>query len=339
MMKNTVRILACGASLLVAMTTALAQQGGWPSKPLTLVVPFPAGGTSDVMGRLVATELEKALGQPIQVENLAGAGGVTGTLAAIKRPADGYTLIQSGIGQNAVAQALNPAIGYDSVGDLVHITQVHEGANVLVVKADRPYASVKALIDAAKTGSGITYGYTHAASGHMAMELMIQMQQTCVPAPSEKGGKLCTGGKFNGVRFNGGKPLLEAALKGDVDAIFINVDAVRSQIKEGQLKPLAVSSRARSGLLPNVPTMSEAGYLGFEAVSWSGISVAKGTPPAVVARLEAELAKIMNSASIKQYMERDGFTIPAQGTVLYSSYVSKEISRWTRLARTAGIKP
>ena len=335
-MRKTVRMLVCGVSLLVAVTAAVAQQGVWPGKPLTLVVPFPPGGTSDKMGRLVASELEKALGQPVKVENLAGAGGVTGTLAALKRPADGYTLIQSGIGQNAVAHALNPSVGYDSVKDFVHVTQVHEGPNVLVVKPDSAYQSVKALIDGSKNGAGIKYGYTPAASGHMAMELMIQMQQTCIRG--DKGEKLCMGGKFRGVPYSGGKPLLDAVVKGDVDAIFINVDAAERYIKDGQIKSLAVSSRARSRLLPDVPTMSEAGYFGFEAVSWSGISVAKATPPAIVARLETELAKIMASTSIKQFMEPNGFTIPAQGSQLYASYVSKEIDRWSRLVQVAGIK-
>ncbi|MFC0592953.1 Bug family tripartite tricarboxylate transporter substrate binding protein [Ottowia pentelensis] len=335
-MRHALRMLACGASLLVAVTAAVAQSAAWPSKPLTLVVPFPAGGTSDVMGRLVATELEKALGQPIKVENIGGGGGVKGTLEALKRPADGYTLIQSGIGQNAVAHALDANVGYDSSRDFIHLTQVHEGANVLVVKPDSPYQSVKELVAAAKTGPGVTYGYTPAASGHMAMELMIQMQRTCFAIG--KGENLCTGGKFKGVSFSGGKPLLDAALKGGVDAIFINVDAAHRLIKDGKLKALAVSSKGRSNLLPDVPTMSEAGYLGFEAVSWSGISVAKGTPPAVVARLETELAKVMASAPVKKYMEPNGFTIPAQGSSVYSIYVSKETDRWTRLVRIAGIK-
>lgn len=338
-MKNSLWKLACGASLWGAMALAVAQQGAWPSKPLTLVVPFPSGGTSDTMGRLVSTELEKALGQPIKVENLPGAGGATGTLAALTRPADGYTLIQSGIGQNAVAHALNPALGYDSSLDLVHVTQVHEGANVLIVKADSPYQSVNALIASAKSGSGVTYGYTPAASGHMAMELLIQMQKSCIPMATEKGGRLCTGGKFRGTSFSGGKPLLDAVVKGDVDAIFINVDAAQRPIKEGRVKALAVSSTARSRLLPDVPTMSEAGYQGFAAVSWSGISVAKGTPPAIVARLEAELTRIMKSPSIKQYMEPNGFTIPPQGSALYSGYVAQEMSLWTRLVQFAGIRP
>lgn len=335
-MKRALQMLSCVALVLGAATAAQAQSTVWPSKPLTLVVPFPPGGTSDVMGRMVAKELEKALGQPVQVENLPGGGGIVGTQKALERPADGYTLIQTGIGQSAVAHALNPALSYDSTRDFMHLTQVHEGANVMVVKPDGPYQNVKALVDASKSGSGVTYGYTPAASGHMAMELLVQMLNVCIRG--DKGERLCKGGQFKGTSFSGGKPLIEAVAKGDVAASFINVDAAMPYIKDGRLKAIAISSGARSKLLPDVPTMSEAGYFGFNAVSWSGLSVAKGTPAPAAARLEKELIKIMNSPAVRQRMEADGFTVPTLGSAAYASYIAKETTLWTRVVRFAGIK-
>lgn len=331
-------VLAAACALWAAVpVAALAQTNAWPDKPITLVIPFPAGGTSDTMGRMVATELERSLGKPVKVENIAGGGGTTGTLNALARPADGYTLIQSGIGQNAVAHALNPAVGYDSTKDLIHLTQVHEGANVLVIKPDSPYQNVKSLIEAAKTNpTGVTYGYTPAASGHMAMELLIQTLSVCITG--DKGATVCKGPKFRGTPFSGGKPLLDAVMKGDVATAFLNLDAVLKLVKEGKIKAIAVSSAARSNLMPDVPTLSESGFPGFVAVSWSGISVAKQTPPAVVTRLETELTKIMASPAVKQRMEADGFTIPNQGSDVYGAYVAKELGRWTRVVRIAGIK-
>ena len=337
-MWRAVKVLLGALVLLLAASTAFGQKTAWqPNKPLTLVVPFPAGGTSDVMGRMIAKELEKALGQPVNVENLPGGGGTVGTQKALTRPADGYTLIQSGIGQNAVAHALNPSLAYDSVKDLVHLTQVHEGANVLIVKPDGPYQSVKALVDAAKASPGsVTYGYTPAASGHMTMELMIQMLSVCITA--EKGVPLCTGPKFHGTAYSGGKLLLDAVANGEVMATWVNVDAAEKYIKAGKIKPLAVSTSTRSPLLPDVPTMWDVGYPGFVAASWSGISVAKETPPAAVARLEAELTKIMANPAVRQRMEADGFTVPPQGSDHYSAFIVKEIARWKRLVRVAGIK-
>lgn len=331
------RLLGSLALLLVA-SAAFGQPTDWqPSKPLTLVVPFPAGGTSDIVGRRVAKELEQALGQPVKIENLPGGGGTVGVQNALSRPADGYTLIQSGIGQSAVAHALTPSPTYDSVKDFVHLSQVHEGANVLIVKHDGPYQNVQALIDAAKTTpGGISYGYTPAASGHMTMELMIQMLSTCTS--TGQGMQLCKGPKFHGTAYSGGKLLLDAVANGEVTATWVNVDAADKYIKTGKIKPIAVSTGARSPLLPDVPTMWEVGYPGFVAASWSGISLAKGTPAAAVARLEGALTKIMNSPAMRQKMEADGFTVPQQGSDRYTTFVAKEITRWKRLVRIAGIK-
>ncbi len=150
-------------------------QSDYPSKPVKVIVAFPPGGTSDVMARMLADELSKSLKQPFVVENIGGAGGTIGVERALKLPADGYTLIQTGVGQSAVAHGLDPNLRYNSMSDFVHLSQVHSGPNVLVVHPATPYKTIADVVDFAKKNPGkLDYGFTHAASGHMAMELFKQ---------------------------------------------------------------------------------------------------------------------------------------------------------------------
>ena len=330
------RTLVLGAAALLALHHVLAQaQEAWPSRPLKIVVPFPPGGTSDVMARMVSEELAKALKQPVIVENAGGAGGTTGTARAVKLPADGYTIIQTGVGQNAVAHGLDPKLPYDSVKDFVHVTQVHSGPNVLVVHPDRPIKTFQELIAYGKANPGkLTYGYTHAASGHMAMELLKQTASEC-----GKGEKNCKGLFMVGIPYRGGGPMMTDMLGGQIDLMFINQDVALPHVKAGKLRALAVSSAQRNPLYPEVPTIAESGYPGFEALSWSGLSFAAGTPRPIVDRLEAELSKIMQSPAIQQRMGANGFVVPAQGSKPYSAFVKSELERWTRVIQAAGIKP
>ena len=166
---------------LISPATALAQDTS-PARPIKLIVPFPPGGTSDVMGRMVAEPLSKELGQPVIVENLGGAGGTIGMARAVKAAPDGYTLVLTGVGSNAVAHGLDPRLPYDSIADFIHISQIHFGPNLLVVYPDTPFKTFKELIDYARVNPGkLNYGYTHAASGHMAMELLKQVGSQCAP--------------------------------------------------------------------------------------------------------------------------------------------------------------
>ena len=325
---------ALSAALFAALP-AFAQDGPWPSKPLKLIVPFPPGGTSDVMARMFGEELAKALKQPVIIENRGGAGGTTGTLQALQAPADGYTLIQTGVGQNAVAHGLDPKLKYDSVKDFIHIAQVHSGPNVLVVHPDTPWKTFKELVDYGKANPGkLTYGYTHAASGHMAMELLKQTASECKP-----GQKDCKGLFMVGIPYRGGGPMMSDLLGNQIPFMFINQDVALQHVRTGKLRPLAVSSLQRNPLYPDVPTIAESGYPGFSALSWSGVSVAKGTPQAIVDRLEAEMTKIMTSPAIRQRMESVGFVVPQQGSKVYTEFVAAELERWVRVIKTAGIKP
>lgn len=316
-------LLRALAATALALPLAAWAQADFPNKPIKLLSPFPPGGTSDVMARMLSEELARQLKQPVLVENVGGAGGVIGTDRGLKAPADGYTLIQTGVGQNAVAHGINPRVPYDSKNDFIHLTQVHSGPNVLVVHPDTPFKSFKELIAYTKANPGkLSYGYTPAASGHMAMELLKQ-----------------TAGIFMvGIPYRGGGPMMTDLLGGTIPLMFINQDVALAHIKAGKLRPLAVSSVQRNPLYPDVPTIDESGFKGFEALSWSGLSVARGTPKPIADKLEAAAVAAMSSPAIRQRLEGNGFVVPPLGSAHYTKFVASEVDRWVRVIKAAGIK-
>lgn len=320
--RQLLKTLASG--MLASRLPAAWAEGDYPSRPIKLIVPFPAGGTSDNLGRLMADELSRILKQAVIVENIGGAGGIIGTDRAVKMPADGYTLIQTGVGQNAVAHGLDPKLKYNSLTDFVHLSQVNSGPNVLVVHPSMPFKTVADIVGYAKKNPGkLDYGFTHAASGHMAMELF----------------KQTTGIFLTGIPYRGGGPLLNDLLAGTLPMIFINQDAAMPYVKAGKIRPVAVSSLQRNPLYPDVPTVAESGYKGFQALSWSGLSVAKGTPQAIADKLEAAVVQAINSDAVRQRLTSVGFVIPTLGGKAYTAFVKSEIETWTSVIQTAGIKP
>ena len=322
------RHLIAAAATLAAAPYAARAQDAWPSKPVKIICPFPAGGTSDIMARMLAEPLSREFGQQFIVENIGGAGGTIGTLRAAKTTPDGYTLIQTGVGQNAVAHGLDPKLGYDSMKDFVHLAQVHSGPNVLVVHPSTPFKTFTELLDYIRKNPGkLNYGYTHAASGHMAMELLKQVGGV-------KGQPLY----IVGIPYRGGGPMMQDLLGGQIPMMFINQDTALPQVKAGKLRALAVTSLARNALYPDVPTIAEGGIKGYEALSWSGMSAIKGTPQPIVDKLEAALRKIMTSPEIKQRLESVGFVVPQPGSVHYTQFVKSEIDLWTGVIKAAGIK-
>ena len=334
------RTLLALAAVLIALPTAAQEAAtssaqAWPSRPVKIVSPFPAGGTSDIMARMVADALSKELGQQFIVDNVGGAGGTIGTLRAAKTAADGYTIVQTGVGQNAVAHGLDPKLGYDSMKDFVHLAQVHSGPNVLVVNAGTPFKSFKELVEYVRANPGkLNYGYTHAASGHMAMELLKQRASQCAPAKKD-----CNGFFMVGIPYRGGGPMMQDLLGGQIPLMFINQDVALQHVKAGKLRALAVSSAQRNPLYPEVPTVAESGFPGFQALSWSGMSAIKGTPQPIIDKLDAALRKIMTSPETRQRLESVGFVVPAPGARPYTEFVKSELDLWTKVIKTAGIKP
>jgi tripartite-type tricarboxylate transporter receptor subunit TctC len=219
--------------------------------------------------------------------------------------------------------------------DFVHIAQVHTGPNLLVVHPSTPFKTFPELVDYVRKNPGkLNYGFTHAASGHMAMELLKQRASEC-----PKGVKECNGFFMVGIPYRGGGPMLQDLLGGQIPLMFINQDVALQHVRGGKLRALACTSLQRNSLYPDVPTIHESGFPNFQALSWSGMSLIKGTPQAIVAKFEAAMRKIMTSAEIKQRLESVGFVVPPPGAAAYTAFVRSEIELWTKVIKTAGIKP
>ena len=328
-------LLVC--SLFCASSLPAIAQSDYPNKPVKIIVPFPPGGTTDLMARISAEQLTKIFKQAFVIENIGGGGGVIGAERAAGAQPDGYTLVMTGVGQNAVAHGLDPNLKYDSLKDFAHITLIDLGPNVLVVNPDRPFKTLKDVIDYARKNPGkLDYGYTYASSGHMAMELMRQATATCADMKNKTN---CNPLPIVGIPYRGGGPLLNAILANEIPMIFINQDAALPFVAAGKLRPIAVSSLQRNALYPNVPTVAESGYPGFQALSWAGISAPKGTPKPILDKLEAAMILALQTPEVKQRIESVGFVIPTLGSTAYVNFLKSELELWTSLIKKSGIKP
>ena len=330
------RVLFVCGFLSTCCIPAIAQSD-YPNKPVKIIVPFPPGGTTDIMARISAEQLTKIFKQAFVIENIGGGGGVIGAERGASAQPDGYTLVMTGVGQNAVAHGLDPNLKYDSLKDFAHISLIDLGPNVLVVHPDRPFKTLKDLVDFARKNPGkLDYGYTYASSGHMAMELLRQATATCADVKNKTN---CNPLPIVGIPYRGGGPLMNAILANEIPLEFINQDAALPYVQAGKLRPIAVSSLQRNPLYPNVPTVAESGYPGFQALSWAGISAPKGTPKPVMDKLEAAMIQALQTPEVKQRLESVGFVIPPLGANAYNNFLKSEIELWTAMIKKAGIKP
>ena len=318
------RALALAAAVL-APSFASAQADAWPTKPVKLIVPFPAGGTSDQMARIAAEELGRALKQPFIVDNRSGAAGNLGTAAAAQSAPDGYTLVLSGVGSNGINPGLYEKLPFDTNKDFVHITQLIAGPNVLVVNPAFPAKDFKAFVAHAKANPGkLSYASSGSgSSGHLAMELLKQQ----------------TGADLVHIPYRGGAPALNDVLANQVPVMFINQDVALQHVRAGKLRALAVSSAQRNPLYPDVPTVAASGFPGFEATSWVGLSAPRGTPQAIVDKVQQEVARAFNAPELKPKLEAAGFVVVASKPADYQAYVKAESARWAKVIKAAGIKP
>ncbi|MCA0324929.1 MAG: tripartite tricarboxylate transporter substrate binding protein [Proteobacteria bacterium] len=323
----THRRLLIAAALLGAMLpfgSAQAQGAAdYPNRPVKIIVPFPAGGTSDIMGRLIADELGKQLKQAFVVDNKGGAGGAIGTDQAAKSTADGYTLLLSGIGSNAIIHGFaTPKPGYTEA-DFVHISQLAAGPNVLVVNPSFPAKTFKEFVTWVKTNPGkFSYGQVNSSSGHLTTEYLKQV----------------AGLDMVGIPYKGGAPALNDVLANQIPGMFTNQDAVLPHVKAGKLRALAVTSLERNPLYPDVPTVAESGYPGFAAVSWTGLSAPKGTPKAILDKLEAAMVKAFSDPAVRAKLEGNGFVVVASRSPDYTRFVLGEVERWGKVIQTGGLK-
>lgn len=306
-------------------------QAAWPNKPVRIVVPFAAGGTTDLLARALAPELQKAFGQPFIVDNKPGAGGNTGAAEVAKSPADGYTLLMGTVGTHAINAALYPKMPFDHVKDFVPVTLVAGVPNVLVVNPANAQkygiASAADLVKAAKANPG---KINMASSGngtsiHLAGELFKSM----------------TGAYMVHFPYRGSGPALIDLMGGSMDVMFDNLPSALPQIKAGKLKALAVTSAQRSAALPDLPTIAEAGgpaLKGYEASSWFGLLAPAGTPMDIVNKLQQETAKALGTPALKERLQSQG-AVPGGGSSAdFAKMIAAETKKWAQVVKASGAK-
>jgi len=312
--------IALAAACALAAVPALAQQ--WPSKTIRYIVPFPPGAFNDTLGRTIATDLSKVLGQPVVVDNRPGGNSIIGTEAAAKSAPDGYTLFGAAL-PFSVIQSLYKT-SFDVTKDFAPITLAGVTPNLLVANPGVPFADVKGLIAYAKANPGkLNYASTgNGTSNHLSFELF----------------KAMTGTQVTHVPYKGSAPAVTDLLAGQVQVMFDNTPNVLPHVKAGKLKALGVSSRTRSPFAPEVPTVDEAGVPGYEVGVWFGVLTVAGTPPDIVRRLNTEMVKILTSAEVKQRITNSGVDVVAGSPEQFSAFLKSEVARWAKVIQDAGIK-
>ena len=323
-MKRLLRAL-CGVAITLLCTNATpAGAQPFPSHPVRLVIPFPAGGPLDVTGREIAQQLTAAWGQNVIVDNRPGAGGNIGADLVAKAAPDGYTVVMGALSTHAVNPSLYPAMPYDAVKDFAPITMVAVTPNVLVVRADSPINSVQDLVAAAKKSPGkLAFGSGSIGSaGHLAGELF----------------KVATGTDVIHVPYKGAAPALQALLAGDTSFMFDNLASAMAQVKAGKLKALAVTTASRSPLAPDLPTMTEAGVPGFDISTWFGLLAPAGTPPAIIAQWNASVTKILDTPGMRDKLAAQGAQADPMTPAAFAAFIASEVPKYARIIRASGAK-
>ncbi len=321
------RLLAATAAALLPLS--LFAQTAWPSKPVRIVVPFAAGGTTDILARALAPELGRAFGQPFIIENKPGAGGNVGADNVAKSAPDGYSLLMGTVGTHAINPALYPKMPYDHVKDFAPVTLVAGVPNVLVMNPAKAEAygikSVPDLIRYAKANPG---KLNMASSGngtsiHLSGELF----------------KTMTGTFMVHFPYRGSGPALLDLIGGNMDLMFDNLPSAMPQIKAGKLKALAVTSAERSAAVAELPTIAEAGPVkGFEASSWFGLLAPAGTPPDIVTRIQQETAKALGAPALKERLLSQGAIPSGMSPADFTKLIAAETKKWAEVVKASGAK-
>jgi tripartite-type tricarboxylate transporter receptor subunit TctC len=319
-----VRILIPGLVMVTGGISNPALAQSWPSKPIRLVIAQAPGSATDVISRVVANPLSEALGQPIVIDARPGAGGVLGTEVAARSAPDGYTLFMANNSTHGSNPAVYAKLPYDAVKDFAPISLVASVPYVLVVDPKLPVRTVQEFIALVKASPG-KLNYASAGNGsthHFCGELLKSM----------------SGIDIQHIPYKGSGPGIAGLLGGEVSMMFSNVADIGSQIKAGKVKPLAVTATKRASLLPEVPTMEEAGLPGFVITSWFGLLAPAGTPAPVIARLNAEMVKVLGRAEVKATLGAQGLEVASSTPEQFGEHIKSEIARFTKIARAAGIK-
>ena len=306
---------------LFAGATALAQS--YPTRAIRMLVPFAPGGTTDIVARVIGLKLSEDLGQPIVVENKSGAGGTIATAMLAKSPADGYTLMvmHQGLAFNA---SLYASLAYDTLKDVAPIAHIGATPNALVVTNALPVKSVKEFIDYARANPGrIAYGSGgFGSAGHLSMELLQSLTAT----------------KLTHVPYKGSGPALTDLMGGQVQAMLLTLPAVISYVKSGKLHAIATSGSRRSGALPDLPTIAEAGVPGYEYTPWYGVFGPGTLPRELVIRLNVSVNKVLEDAAVHDKLAQQGLEVRAMDSARFAELLRADVARWGKLIRDLGIR-
>jgi tripartite-type tricarboxylate transporter receptor subunit TctC len=321
-MINAFRGIALAGLLATLASGAWAQ--AYPTKPIRLVVPFPPGGATDILARAVAQKLTDKWGQPVVVDNRPGAGGNIGSELVAKAAPDGYTLEMGTVGTHAINASLYAKMPYDHVKDFAPVILVAGVPNVLEVNPSLPVNTVQELIAYAKANPG-KLNFASSGNGtsiHLAGELF----------------KVMAGVQMTHIPYKGSGPALQDLIGGQVQLMFDNLPPSLPQIKAGKLRALAVTSSTRSPALPDTPTIAESGLPGYEASSWFGVLAPAGTPPAIIAKLNAEIAAWLATPEAKEKMVALGANIGGGSPEDFAKHIAAETAKWQKVVKESGAK-
>jgi tripartite-type tricarboxylate transporter receptor subunit TctC len=321
-MNRTRRNLTLAALALAAALPAAQAQDKWPSKPITYIVAFPAGGTSDILARLIAQKLGPALGTTVIVDNKAGAGGSVGSEQVSRAAPDGYTLLGGTISSHAINVSLYPKLGYDPVTSFVPVALIGTNPVVLVTRQDSPYKTVADVINAGKAKKPMTSASAgNGTSQHLALELL----------------KFKTGIGIDHIPYKGSAPAIQDVMAGQVDMMFDTTVVAGPHIESGKLRALAVTSPKRLSNMPNVPTVAET-VPGYEVMSWQAMFAPAGTPKAIQQRLHDEVNKILAQPDVKERLAKLGMEPGQMTTEQFTTFQKAEVAKWAQLIKAANIK-
>jgi tripartite-type tricarboxylate transporter receptor subunit TctC len=309
--------------LTLAIAATVSAFAAYPDKPVTIVVPFPPGGSTDAIARVLAQKLTDSLGSSFIIDNKAGATGTIGAAFVKRAPADGYTLFVSSLGPFVIAPHLIKGVQYDALKDFDPITIAVQAPNVLVVPAASPYKTANELLAGLKKTPGkVSFASSgNGSSDHLSAELLWQQ----------------TGTEGLHIPYKGGGPAINDLLGGQVDAAFVNINSIIQHIKAGKVRALGISSLKRSPLLADVPTLDEQGIKGAEVQSWQAVAAPKGLPADVKAKLHGAIVAALNDPAVKEKLLAQGFEIVGNTPEQFGRFQATEYSRWQRLIETRKI--
>ncbi|SHJ40605.1 Tripartite-type tricarboxylate transporter, receptor component TctC [Roseomonas rosea] len=312
------------ALFLPALLAAGPARAEWPDRPVRIIVPFAPGGSSDLIARLIGTELQTRLGQPVVVENRGGANGAIGMAAVAQSPADGYTLVQGHIGTHAITPAIMRSPGYSTLRDFTTVAVPATSSSVLVVPQASPVRNLKGLLDLARARpGGLSYGSPGVGSpSHVTVVLLSKM----------------TGISAQHVPYRGGGPAVTDLVAGTLDFMFAGPSEVLAQVQSGRLRALATTGEQRSPGSPDLPTVAEAGVPGFRFTVWHALSARAGTPAAPLERLRQEVAAILGTDAIQARLRGVGLEPGSSDAAAGDAMVRGEVTRWGTLVHEAGIQ-